>query len=214
MADALGNFLIELFQNPYIAVLFVAMIPLIELKGAIPVGMTEAFGLGLIETALVAYLGSTLIVLLIFFLLKPIFALLKKIKFFNLIVRKIEGLFIKKAEEIAAKTEGSVEMAARRIMAISLFVFVAVPFPVTGVWTGTAIAVFLNMRFRDAIPAIALGNLVAGAIVTLLTFFFQAYVDVIIYCLFAIALVMLAVTVVKIVRSRPSEDAQRDKKKE
>jgi len=214
MAEALGNFLVELFQNPYIAVLFVAMVPLIELKGAIPVGMTEAFGLGILETSLVAYLGSTLIVLLIFFLLKPIFALLKKIKIFNLIVRKLEGLFIRKATEIAQKTEGSVESAARRIMMLSLFIFVAVPFPITGVWTGTAIAVFLNMRFREAIPAIALGNLVAGSIITLLTFLFSAYVDVIIYCLFAIALVMLAVTVVKIVREKPTEEQDAKTKSE
>jgi uncharacterized membrane protein len=206
MAETLGNFLVELFQNPYLAVLFVAMVPLIELKGAIPVGMTEAFGLNLIETALVAYLGSTLIVLLIFFLLKPIFALLKKIRFFNLIVRKLEGLFIRKGKEIAEKTEGSAENVARRIMMLSLFIFVAVPFPVTGVWTGTAIAVFLNMRFRDAIPAIALGNLIAGSIITLLTFLFSAYVDIIIYCLFAIALIMLAITSVKIVREKPTDE--------
>lgn len=206
MAETLGNFLVELFQNPYLAVLFVAMVPLIELKGAIPVGMTEAFGLNLIETALVAYLGSTLIVLLIFFLLKPIFALLKKIRFFNLIVRKLEGLFIRKGKEIAEKTEGSAENVARRIMMLSLFIFVAVPFPVTGVWTGTAIAVFLNMRFRDAIPAIALGNLIAGSIITLLTFLFSAYVDIIIYCLFAIALIMLAITIVKIVREKPTDE--------
>ncbi len=206
MADALGQFLVELFGNPYIAVLFVSMVPLIELKGAIPVGMTEAFGLGLLETAGVAYLGSTLISFLVFFLLKPIFALLKKIKIFNLIVRKCEGLFIHKAEEIAAKTNGSVEAAAKRIMMISLFIFVAVPLPVTGVWTGTAIAVFLGLNFRESVLPLAVGNLIAGSIITLLTFLFEAYVDIIIYCLFAIAIVMLVVTIIKIAKSKPSEE--------
>ncbi len=205
MADKLGAFLVELFGNPYITVFFISMIPLIELKGAIPVGMTEAFGLGLLETAAVAYLGSTLISFLVFFLLKPIFALLKKIKIFNLIVRKCEGLFIHKAEEIAAKTNGSVESAAKRIMMISLFIFVAVPFPVTGVWTGTAIAVFLGLNFRESVLPLAGGNLIAGAIITLLTFLFKDYVDLIIYCLFAIAIVMLIVTIIKIAKSKPSE---------
>ena len=78
MANKLGEFLVELLGSPYLAVILVSMVPLIELKGAIPVGMTEAFGLSLIETAAMAYLGSTVICVIIFFLLKPIFALLSK----------------------------------------------------------------------------------------------------------------------------------------
>ena len=97
MAERLGEFLIELVGSPYIAVILVSMFPLIELKGAIPVGMTEAFGLSIVETALMAYIGSTVIAVLIFFLLKPIFKLLKKVKIFNLVIRKLEGLFIHKA---------------------------------------------------------------------------------------------------------------------
>jgi uncharacterized membrane protein len=205
MAEKLGEFLIEVFKNPYLTVFLIAMIPLIELKGAIPVGMTPAFGLGLLETAGVAYLGSTLISFLVFFLLKPVFALLKKIKIFNLLVRKCEGLFIHKAEKIAAKTNGSVESAAKRIMIISLLIFVAVPFPVTGVWTGTAIAVFLGLKFRESVIPLALGNLIAGSLITLMTFLFKDYVDLIIYCLFALALIMLVVTIIKILKSKPSQ---------
>jgi uncharacterized membrane protein len=206
MGEALGDFLIEFFNNPYLAVFVVAMVPLIELKGAIPIGMTPAFGLTLIETAIFAYLGSTLVSFLVFFLLKPVFKLLKKIKIFNLVVRKCEGLFIHKAEEIEAKTNGSVEKEAKRIMIISLLIFVAVPFPVTGVWTGTAIALFLGLRFREVVMPLALGNLIAGAVITLLTFLFRDYVDIIIYCLFALAIIMLIVTVIKIAKSKPSED--------
>ena len=206
MADKLGEFLVELLGSPYLAVIFVSMVPLIELKGAIPVGMTEAFGLSLLETAAMAYIGSTVICVLVFFLLKPIFALLKKIKIFNLIVRKMEGLFIHKAEEIAAKSNGSVEKEAKKIMIIALLIFVAVPFPVTGVWTGTAIAVFLNFKFREAILPLALGNLIAGSIITLLTFLFAAYVDIIIYALFALAIIMLGITIYKIAKSKPTEE--------
>ena len=207
MAQRLGEFLIELVGSPYIAVILVSMFPLIELKGAIPVGMTEAFGLSILETALMAYIGSTVIAILVFFLLKPIFRLLKKIKIFNLIIRKLEGLFIHKAEKIAKKSEGvDVERAAKRIMIIALFLFVAVPFPVTGVWTGTAIAVFLSLKFREAILPLALGNLIAGSIITLLTYLFSAYVDIIIYVLLALALLMLAYTIYKIAKSTPTEE--------
>ena len=206
MADRLGEFLVELLGSPYLAVIFVSMVPLIELKGAIPVGQTPAFGLSLLETAAMAYIGSTVICVLVFFLLKPIFALLKKIKIFNLIVRKMEGLFIHKAEKIAAKSNGSVEKEAKRIMIIALLIFVAVPFPVTGVWTGTAVAVFLGLKFREAILPLVIGNLIAGSIITLLTFLFAYYVDIIIYSLFALAIVMLIYTIYKIAKSKPTEE--------
>lgn len=203
MALKLGGFLINLFKNKFIAVLVVSAFPLIELKGAIPIGMSEAFSLGLWETAGIAYLGSTAVSVLLFFLLKPLFNLLKRIKFIKKLIEKIEGIFYRKAEKIAAKTQGSTEEEARKIMMKSLFLFVAVPFPVTGVWTGTAIAVFLDMKFKESFLPIALGNLVAGAIVTLLTFLFKDYVDIIIYALFVLALIMLAVFIIKVVVSKP-----------
>ena len=210
MALKIGTFLIKVFGNKYLAVLFVSCFPLIELKGAIPIGMSEAFGMELWETALIAYLGSTLMSVILFFLLIPVFNLLKKIKPIRRLVEKIEGTLSDKAQKIAAKTNGSAEAEARKILMWSLFLFVAVPFPVTGVWTGTAIAVFLGMKFKETFLPIALGNLVAGGIITLLTFLFGAYVDYIIYTLFAIAIIMLVVFIVKVIKSKPKgedEDA-------
>ena len=210
MALKIGTFLIKVFGNKYLALLFVSCFPLIELKGAIPIGMSEAFGMELWETALIAYLGSTLMSVILFFLLIPVFNLLKKIKPIRRLVEKIEATLSDKAQKIAAKTNGSAEAEARKILMWSLFLFVAVPFPVTGVWTGTAIAVFLGMKFKETFLPIALGNLVAGGIITLLTFLFGAYVDYIIYTLFAIAIIMLVVFIVKVIKSKPKgedEDA-------
>ncbi len=204
MAESLGKFLQEIFKNEYIATLFVSMFPLIELKGAIPIG-TGLFSLPLIKTSLLAYIGSTVISVAVFFLLKPVFNLLKKIPFFKKFVEKVENVFEEKAEKIATKTNGQKEKEARKIMMLSLFIFVAVPFPVTGVWTGTAIAVFLEMKFFDAFLCLSVGNLIAGIIITLLTFLFKAYVDIIIYILFAIAIVMLIVFILKIVLSKPKQ---------
>lgn len=205
MAESLGRFLLGIFGgNKYVATLFVSMFPLIELKGAIPIG-TGLFGLNLWVTAGVAYLGSTLISIVEFFILLPVFALLKKIGFIRKLVEKVEAIFKNKAAEIAKKTDGSTESEAKKIMMISLFVFVAVPFPVTGVWTGTAIAVFLGLKFRESVLPIAGGNLIAGAIITLLTLFFKDYVDIIIYVLFAIAIAMLVVFIVKVVRTKPAD---------
>lgn len=208
MTEALGEFLLKLFGgNTYAATLFVSMFPLIELKGAIPIG-TGLFGMPLWQTSLVAYLGSTIVSIAEFFLLIPVFNLLKRISFIKKLVLKVEGIFARKAEEIAKKTEGSAEKEAKKIMLWSLFVFVAVPFPVTGVWTGTAIAVFLGLKFHESVLPIAAGNLVAGGIITLLTFLLgEKYTNYLIYALFVIALIMLVVFIVKIVRSEPKAES-------
>ena len=183
------------------------MFPLIELKGAIPIG-TGLFNLGLFETAGIAYLGSTIISILVFFLLIPIFKLLKKIGFIRAIIERIESIFHKKAQEIASKTNGSAEKEAKKIMMISLFIFVAVPFPVTGVWTGTAIAVFLGLKFKESVLPIAVGNLIAGVLISILTFLVGEYVDVIIYVLFGIAIVMLILFIIKIVKAKPDQETK------
>jgi uncharacterized membrane protein len=211
MTEALGKFLLDVFKSEYVATLFVSMFPLIELKGAIPIG-TGLFNLKLWQTAGIAYLGSTIVSIGVFFLLIPIFNLLKKIGFIRKLIEKIEAIFNEKAQKIAEKTNGSAEKEARRIMMISLFIFVAVPFPVTGVWTGTAIAVFLGLKFKESVLPIAVGNLIAGSIITLLTFLVGEYVDIIIYVLFAIAIVMLALFIIKLITAKPKTEAAADKK--
>jgi uncharacterized membrane protein len=209
MTGALGKFLLGVFKNEYVATLFVSMFPLIELKGAIPIG-TGIFHLNLWQTAGIAYLGSTIISIAVFFLLIPVFNLLKKIGFIRKLVERIESIFEEKARKIAQKTDGSPEKEAKKIMMLSLFIFVAVPFPVTGVWTGTAIAVFLGLKFRESVLPIAAGNLIAGSIITLLTRFAYKYVDIIIYSLFAIAILMLVLMILKIVFAKPEKKEQNE----
>ncbi|MBO7214443.1 MAG: small multi-drug export protein [Clostridia bacterium] len=205
----MGELLLKLLSgidNPNLTTLLVSMFPLVELKGGIPIG--TGLDLPLIISALLSYSGSSLIVIPIFFLLIPIFNLLKKIKLIRKIVEKIEAVFDKKANDIAKKNNGAPEQQVRKFLMLALFIFVAVPFPVTGVWTGTGIAVFLNMKFKDAFLPIVLGNLVAGILITLMTFLFQAYVDIIIDVLFVIAIIMLIVFIVKVIKSKPQTNKE------
>lgn len=201
MSDILLNFFLKITDNAKIITLFLSMFPLIELKGAIPVGV--GLGLNTVTSALLAYAGSSLIVIPLFFLLIPIFNLLKKIKFIKKLVEKIEGVFERKAEELAKKANGEAEDKRRKMLIWGLFLFVAIPLPMTGVWTGTAIAVFLNVKFKDGFLPLVLGNLVAGTIITLLTLLFKQYVDTIIDVVFVLAIVLLIVTILKIVFSKP-----------
>ena len=203
MGELVLNFFEKLTDNSELITLLTAMFPLIELKGAIPIG--TGLGLNLIKSAVLAYVGSSIIVIPIFFLLIPIFNLLKKIKFIKKIVEKVEKVFDEKAQEVS-KNAGGNEDSKTKFLMLALFIFVAVPFPVTGVWTGTAIAVFLNMKFSNAFLPIILGNLIAGTIITIITFFFQAYVDLIISILLIIAIIMLVIFIVKVIKSKPKTE--------
>lgn len=212
MAEIVLNFLQRFIDNDYILTLLVSMFPLIELKGAIPIG--AKLGLELYQSAPLAWVGSSLVCIPIFFLLIPVFELLKKIPFLKKFIEKVETVFDEKARKLSKKAGDDAESAVRRIYIISLFIFVAVPFPVTGVWTGTAIAVFLKMKFKDSILPLVLGNMIAGILITLLTFICTSIfhehaelaLDIIIYSLFAIALVMLVVFIVKIFKAKPDNE--------
>ncbi len=204
MGELLLNFFKQLTDNGELITLLVSMFPLIELKGAIPIG--TGLGLPVLRSAILAYAGSCLIVIPVFFLLIPIFNLLKKIKFIKKIIEKIEKVLEEKAKSVSNNSTGQPQDKLNRFLMLALFIFVAVPFPVTGVWTGTAIAVFLNMPFKNSFLPIVLGNLVAGTIITLITYFFQAYVDLIISILLIIAIIMLIVFIIKVVKSKPKSE--------
>ena len=206
LTEFLLTFLKGITDNGKIITMLISMFPLIELKGAIPIG--TLLGENLVTSALLAYCGSTLICIPIFFLLVPIFNLLKKIKFIKRFIEKIEAVLIGKAEKIAQKSNGKTEEVKTKFLSTALLIFVAVPFPVTGVWTGTAIAVFVGLSFKNSFIPLVVGNLIAGSIITLLTFLFKDYVDIIITTLFIIALVMLIIFIIKIIKSKPKTPTQ------
>ncbi|MBR2376515.1 MAG: small multi-drug export protein [Clostridia bacterium] len=206
MSEILLEFFTSFTDNGKLITLIISMFPLVELKGAIPIGTLLLGEESLLTSALLGYIGSSIISIPIFFLLIPIFNLLKKIKFIKIIVEKIETVLKNKAEKLAQKNKGEAEDVKTKMLIWGLFIFVAVPFPVTGIWTGTAIAVFLNLKFKDSFLPLILGNLVAGIIITTLTFFFKDYVDIIILVLFAIAVIMLFIFIYKIVKAKPNKE--------
>ena len=212
MAQAILRFLQSITSSRHLIVALVSMFPLIELKGAIPIG--QGLGLDLWTTALIAYVGSTLIIIPVFFLLIPVFNLLKKIPFIKKFVDKVETMLKNKADGVAKKAGGDSQKQKTKMLMLGLLIFVAIPVPLTGVWTGAAIAVFLNMKFKESILPLALGNFIAGSIVTLLTFLFRDYANIIIDVMFVIAIVMLIVAIIKVASARPAETDGEDKKSE
>ena len=198
----------NLIGNNFIATAIVSFFPLIELKGGIV--FARGVGYGFFEALGLSYLGSTIAFFPVFFLLIPILNLLKKAKWFNKFVLKIESYINGRAERSVKNGKGvSSEKSALKFKMLAVFIFVSIPLPMTGVWTGTAIAVFLGLKFKESILPIVAGNLIAGVIISLLAELFIAIwniaaLDYVLWALFGLAIIILVITIVKIVRQKPT----------
>ena len=135
-----------------VLVFLMAAMPIIELRGAIPFGMS--LGFSPVHAFFISLAGSLLPVPFIIFGIRPVFDILSRLHPF--LDRLIHG--------ITARTMAKGERA-RRFGFIGLILLVAIPLPGTGVWTGSLAAVLLNLRFKLAFPAILIGNIIAGLLV-------------------------------------------------
>ena len=207
------DFISNLIGNDLWATVIMSAIPLIELKGGIV--YARAF-FGFFESLGLAYAGSTAMFFPVFFLLIPILNLLKKIKWFNGLANKAESYVQEKAESALEKRKAkgkNSKMSETFVKQLAVFIFVAIPLPMTGVWTGTAIAVFLNLKFKDAVLPVAIGNLVAGLIISALAEICLAFgniavLDYILYALFGLAVILLIITIIKVVTQKPKTEKQ------
>ena len=204
----------DLIGNDYLATFVMSFIPLIELKGSIV--FARGAEMGFLFSLVLSYLGSTLVFIPIYFLLRPILNLLKKIGFIGKLANKIENYFQSKAEKTLEKHKeknNTKSVSEKLLKQLGVFIFVAIPLPMTGVWTGTAIAVFLNLDFKDVIVPITLGNLVAGLIISVLSeiclvLWNIAVLDYILYTLFALAIVLLVVLIVKVALQKTENEKE------
>lgn len=134
-----------------LTVLFVATLPIIELRGAIPIGIS--LGLSPLHSTIISLIGSLIPVPFILFTIRPIFNRLKKTKMFKRLVHRLINKSISKSGKI------------QKYGALGLLIFVAIPLPGTGVWSGSLAAALLDMRFKYAFPAILIGNTIAAVLI-------------------------------------------------
>ena len=147
-------------MKKYFWVFLIAMVPLIEIRGAIPYAV--GFGLPLVPSILVAVLGNMLPVPFIFLFARRVLEWGKD--------KKVIGPFFKWCLEKGEKGGRKLEAKAGKGLYWALFLFVGIPLPGTGAWTGALIAALLRMKNRTAVPCILLGVLIAAAIMSLATF--------------------------------------------
>lgn len=144
-------------------VFFLSAVPLIEQRGAIPMGII-AYDMNPSLVFLISFLGSMLPVPFILLLFNKIFAWMKKYKFFS----KINEFIEKKINKNSAHMEKYKE--------IGLITFIAIPLPTTGIWTGSAIAAFLNLDFKKSVLCATIGGIISALLITIASMFFPSLI--------------------------------------
>lgn len=141
----------------YLIVFLVSMVPLIELRGAIPYAI--GFQMPLIPSYIIAIIGNMLPVPVIF-----LFA--RKVLIWGSdkpVIGKVFSFFLQKGEKGGKKLQAK----AGRGLFVALLLFVGIPLPGTGAWTGTLAASILDMDFKSSVTAVMLGVILAGVIMGL-----------------------------------------------
>ena len=139
----------------------VSMVPVVELRGGIPFGV--ALGLNIWEAFLAAIIGNILPLPFILVYIRRIFQWMRS--------------HLPRLDKLVDNLERKAHLKGRIVTKykyLGLLIFVAIPLPGTGGWTGALVAALMNMRLRRAMPALALGVLIAAFLVTGITYGFTA----------------------------------------
>ena len=137
-------------------VFLLSAVPVIELKGSIPMGL--AMGIPFFECFVIAVFGSILLSPLIILVTRRVLTWLmnSKIKLFHRFGHWQHDRLLRKGSKV------------EKFRVWALLLFVAIPLPMTGVWTGSMVAGFFDIRLRSALPVIFIGNCIAGVLVWLI----------------------------------------------
>ncbi len=144
----------------YFTVFFISMVPLIELRGAIPIALS--MGLPAIPSIIVCVIGNMLPVPIVYFFARKFLLWGAKQRF----IGKICSFFVVKGERAGQKLSAK---TGRGGLAFALMIFVGIPLPGTGAWTGTLGASFLNMGPKATAAAVSAGVVLAGILMSIVS---------------------------------------------
>lgn len=136
----------------YIKIMLCAMLPVIELRGAIPLGIS--LNLNPIGAYIFSVIGSTIVAIPIILMFRYVLEYLKSKKYFEKLTNNIEDKILRRSKKL------------KTLNIVGIILFVGIPLPTTGTWSAAAIASIFKMRIKDALLGIFLGNAVAGIIVS------------------------------------------------
>lgn len=178
MTEFLHNLFASIFNdNVILATILIATLPVIELRGAIPFATNPGFwGTHSLNNWAAfgwSLLGSSAIVPIMALIFIPLINWLKKTKLFGKLALALENRVKSKTSNIEnADTKSKRFSKSYWKKMLAVFIFVAIPLPLTGVWTGTCIAVFIGLDYLSTCISVIGGNVVAGLLITLILEFF------------------------------------------
>ena len=153
----LMQWLTESMAGEFLLTMLVSMVPVIELRGAVPYGVTA--GLPLLPVLLTAILGNMVPVPFILLFIRKILAWMKT----------REGFCRRLAEKLEARALSKSDVL-EKYAAFGLFVLVAIPLPGTGAWTGSLVAAVFQLKWKHAIPSIFARVVAAGIIMSIVSY--------------------------------------------
>lgn len=143
----------------YLLTAFIGMVPIIEIRGAVPIGF-GVFHLSYLESFICSFIGNIIPIYFIVKYIRPLFDFFGRWKPFKKI---IDWASTKANKKIAENPK------IKTAVFTTLFLFVAIPVPGTGAWVGSLIANFLDLKPKDALPPIVAGVFTAGIIMLAIT---------------------------------------------
>ncbi len=159
MTEAIAQYFVDNFSDVLsaeIIAFIVSMLPVLELRGGLIVA--KILEVSFLKAFIICYIGNILPIPFILLFIRKIFSLLKKVKWIKCLIDKLEAKSIRKADSV------------KKYRLWGLFLFVAIPLPGTGAWTGALIADLLDIRIKHSFPTIASGVFVAGIIISALSY--------------------------------------------
>ncbi|MBR7163312.1 MAG: small multi-drug export protein [Clostridia bacterium] len=188
MTEAIITYFRELTGNDYLTLFIISIIPIIELRGAII--FMSGMDVNMVAGMLCCVAGSSLMIVPLILAIRPIIHALKRSKVFGKLGKELEDMLNDRAPDVSKDdSQAKKKMSADSKKFWGVLVFVALPFPMTGSWSGSAIASILDFKLWKAALSVFIGNILAGAILTLIVAFVpEGYTDFVLYAFIALAI--------------------------
>lgn len=194
LIDNIFNSLLGSGVDPRLIVFLIALLPIAEARLAIPVAIK--CGLSPFEAFACGFLGSSIIIPILLLILIPLIKFLASTRFF----KKIGDSLLRRFDDKASAIDKGSELKKM----IGSAAFVAVPLPLTGVWTGSAVASVLGIGYLKALVSVLIGNLIASICVLIITVTLSEYIDIIMTAFSLIAIITAVSMLIKALRQKKS----------
>lgn len=155
MSEALAEFFVNTLSDklsPEFIAFIVSMFPVLELRGGLIAA--KLMDIDFFKAFVICFIGNMLPIPFILIFIRKIFSLLKKVSKVDEVITKLEARSLRKADKV------------KKYRLWGLFLFVAIPLPGTGAWTGALIADLLDIRIKHSLPVIMCGVFIAGIIIS------------------------------------------------